>query len=176
MSGKYVTTQGAPIYSIDGDGNQIVSGYEPDVSVFTPTPGSYNNGVYTPLTMDGSYHQASNAAAAVARGKYDLWKETFFPKVNDLMNMTTYMNKDLVGQETASASGIANKAFDNVAAGQAQNVARFGMSQTAEQKAADASALSLGRTAATVDAENSTRLALKDRDRAIATGGIGTVA
>jgi hypothetical protein len=136
--------------------------------------GKYDSdGVYHPLTMDGTDHQASNATATLARSKYDDWKLRFFPKVDELMNMTTYMNKELVPTETANAVKLTNQSFDTVTAGQDRNVARFGMTQTAEQKAAQDSALSLGRSTATVGAENNTRIALKDRDRAIATGGLG---
>lgn len=130
-------------------------------------------GAYTPLVMGTGENAASDAASAITRAKYEDWKNRFFPKVDELMNMTTYVNKNLVPTETANAFKITNETFDNVTAGQQRNLARYGMSQTAEQRAAQSDALSLGRAAAIVNAEDSTRLALKDRDRAIASGGLG---
>ena len=141
------------------------------------TTGRVNpDGTYTPLVMDGGAHQASNAAATLTRAKYEDWTARFFPKVDELINMSTYMNPSLVESEINSAKGLTNQSFDNVTAGQNRNVARYGMTQTAEQQAAQDSALSLGRSAAVVGAENNTRLMLKDRDRAIATGGLGGTA
>jgi hypothetical protein len=133
-----------------------------------------DTGTYHALYLNGSENQASQAVSDISRSKYDDWKDRFFPKVDELMNMTTYMNPNLVKDETTNAANLTGKTFDNVAAVQERNVARFGMNQTVEQQAANDSALSLGRTAATVGAVNDARITLKDRDRSIATGGLTT--
>ena len=183
-NGSFSISGGEPIYGdvapTPGYGEYEsptgIVGYTPEIKTWVPTQGSTeDDGTYNDVTLDGSKNQASNATAALVNSRFDVWKETFFPKIEELMAMTTYMNPGLVGTETAKAAELTGQAFNNVEAGQNRNLARYGLQQTAEQQTAQTDALALGRSAATVNAENSTRLALKDRDRAIATGGLGTI-
>lgn len=128
------------------------------------------DGSYNPLIMSGGAHAASDTLANVTRAKYDDWKARFFPKVGELMDMTTYNNPNLIAQETAGAVNTVNESFNLANGSQARNVASYGMTQVPD----DTRANDLGQVASQVDAINNTRLVLKDRDRAIAAGGLGT--
>jgi hypothetical protein len=151
--------------------------YTPPAATVADVGGTYNaDGSYNPLVMDGTKNQASNAMADLTRAKYDDWKTRFFPKIDDLLNMTTYSNPELLTTEVAKSTDTINKSYDNVAGLQSRNVARYGMSQAPDQVAAQDSAMNLGKAAALVDAANNTRTMLKDRDREIAAGGVYTPA
>jgi len=128
--------------------------------------GTYVNGVYQPLTMGTGRTAAANATAAVLRGNYDNWKSTYFPVLEGLLNETTYSNPDLVQKETAAATKQVAGAFGAARAGAENTMARYGM----KQDPSTASATDLAEVAATVGAQNQTRMYLADRDRSIAMG------
>lgn len=128
--------------------------------------GTYVNGAYQPLVMGGGKAAAANATAAVLRGNYDNWKNTYFPVLEGLLNETTYNNPDLVQKETAAATKQVGGAFNAARTGAENTMARYGM----KQDPSTAAATDLAEVAATVGAQNQTRMYLGDRDRSIAMG------
>lgn len=148
-------------------------GYNPWAGYATQTQGQYNDGSYTPLIMNnGDKHAASNATAAVLQANYNEWKNNYFPKIGELTQQTTYENPALMGQELGRAQGQVNNAFGVAQQGQEYQQAKFGMTQTAEQRTANAGQMDIAKSASSVDAANQTRMALGDRNRGIAAGGL----
>ena len=137
------------------------------------SPGTYDaNGTYIPLVAGTGENAASDTSGLVIRANYNEWKNAFFPKIGELMNMTTYNNPGLLKGQVADAQNAVASSFDNVQGGQARTAARYGMTVSARQQAAQDSAMSLARSSSMVDAANRVRGDQLDRNRAIATGGI----
>jgi len=130
-------------------------------------PGEYDpSGSYVPLTMATGAHAAADTTAAILRGNYDNWKNTYYPKLQEMINQTTYSNPGIVGLETAAATNQVTAAYDTAKTGVQNTMARYGLSvDPATNTATD-----LAQTAATVGAQNQTRQYLADRDRSIVAG------
>lgn len=137
------------------------------------TGGTYDtSGNYVPLVMGTGDHAASETTAEVLRGGYDTWKTKFFPKVEELMDMTTYNNPGLIGQQISDAQKAVTGSYTNVTGQQDRNLARYGMANTARQQSAADSSMLLSQSTALVNAANSARTTQSDLDKLIAAGGL----
>lgn len=117
-----------------------------------------------------------DTTAALLRMQYADYMDRYRPSEDALMNMTTYDNPELVGQEidkaigTADKSGYVQKAMDTAEATQSYGMRKFGVQQTAETAQATGMKNNLARSTAVVDAANKIRMRQSDRNQQIATG------
>lgn len=115
----------------------------------------------------------SAATAALTRAQWADYQQRFQPVETQLMNMTTYSNPEIVGQELGRAigeQGYINKAFNTAQTQAVNNTARFGAALTPEQQAARNRQFTMSKSTAVVDAANRIRQKLIDRNQQIAVG------
>lgn len=130
-------------------------------------PGTYDeNGNYVPIAMGIGKNAATNTTAAILRGNYQNWKETYFPVLQDMLGQTTYSNPGLVDEETAKATQQVDNAYQVANANTDNTMARYGLTTDPSTK----SNSGLAQVAAQVGAQNQTRQYLADRDKSVMTG------
>ena len=131
-----------------------------------------DNSTFIPLQMAGGDHAASDTTARLLRSQYDDWITTYFPKVDDLIQQTTYGNPDLMPKELDASQQQVDTAFNVAHANQAYQVGKYGMDQTSEARQGQQVSAGMAQATAEVDAANRTRQRLADRNQKIALGGL----
>lgn len=129
-----------------------------------------NPGASSALIDTSKYSTASDLAAAVAQSQYDNWKSTYFPAMQAARGMTTYANPGIVASEVKKGMAAAGQTSANIAGQQDRMIGRYGMALTSEQRAATDTATGMARSLAEVDAANTVRRSLGDRDKSIMVG------
>jgi hypothetical protein len=120
--------------------------------------------------QDWERDSADGRMAEVTLSQWADYQSRFVPIENQLMNMTTYNNPELAGQEIGRAQADTGNAYDNIAGSSAVQLGRYGMSRTSDQQASNNRLTSLGRSGAVVDAANNIRLKLIERNQTAAAG------
>ncbi len=123
-----------------------------------------------PGKVDPGYGSAADRVGAVTKSQWTDYQTRFIPLENQLMNMTTYNNPALAGQEIGKAETDTGKTYDNIAGSSAIQLGRYGMSMSADQQASSDRLNALGKSGAVVDAANNIRLKLVERNQMIASG------
>lgn len=114
--------------------------------------------------------KAATRQGAITKMQWADYQTRFVPIENQLMNMTTYNNPELAGQEIGKAQADTAGTYDNIAGSQAIQMGRYGMSLSPDQQASSDRINSLGKSGAVVDAANNIRLKLVERNQTIAAG------
>ena len=135
---------------------------------------SYSEGFWdrytTPNHVDPNNGTAASRLGSITKAQWADYQTRFVPIENQLMNMTTYNNKDLAGQEIGQARTDTSKSYDNIAGSQAIQLGRYGMGMNADQQQSSDRLNALGKSGAVVDAANNIRLKLVERNQQIASG------
>lgn len=113
--------------------------------------------------------------AAVTRARWEDVKNNYLPIEDDVMQQLTFMNPEMVTGSIESAQATATEAMANMAGVRERNISRYGMNQTAEQKEATSAGDALGSSLAGVNAANTTRAGLLDRDKDIMMGSSAAI-
>jgi hypothetical protein len=113
---------------------------------------------------------ASDTLASISRAQWEDYKARFVPLENQLI--AGYNNAGDRATQMNSAVNLSGQAFDAAAGVQSRNLSRYGV-DTGIGAGATRS-LGLGKAAATVDAMNTSRQHMNDRDQILLTGGISS--
>jgi len=111
---------------------------------------------------------ASDTYAAVTRAKWNDYKARFYPQEAELI--AGYNNAGDRATQMNSAVNLTGQAFDAAAGVQSRNLSRYGVDTGIGAGATRR--LGLGKAAATVDAMNTSRQHMNDRDQILLTGGL----
>ena len=116
----------------------------------------------------------ASTVAALTRAQWTDYQQRYAPLENQLMQLTTYTpeGRAALQNNIAKATADADAAFTSAAGAQQRNFARYGMAPTADQQAVMNRVNGMARTAAEVDAANTTTRTQIDTNRSIAIGGI----
>lgn len=118
--------------------------------------------------------RAAKKLAQVTREYWQDWLSRGPDLQDQLIDMTTYWNPGLAGEEVGIGVNRVNRALDVASVGYRNDLASYGITPTAEQQSVNSRLEALNRSARVVDAANRIRQNLFDRNRAIATGGVAT--
>ena len=113
---------------------------------------------------------ASDTLAAISRAQWEDYKARFVPLENQLIS--GYNNAGDRAAQMNAAVNLSNQAFDSSVGMQNRNLSRYGVNTGIGAGATRS--LGLGRTAATVDAMNTSRQHMNSRDQILLTGGISS--
>lgn len=111
---------------------------------------------------------ASDTYAAVNRAWFEDYKKRFYPQEDALI--AGYNNAGDRATQMNTAVNLSNQAFNSAASVQSRNLSRYGVNTGIG--AGMARSIGLGRTAATVDAMNTSRQHMNDRDQLLIAGGL----
>lgn len=114
---------------------------------------------------------ANETIAEITRSQWSDYSKRFIPIENELM--TYYDNPAKTAEAIGAARGLSGQASDAAEANTRTELARYGQADKLNDPAF-ARGLGLSRAAAGVDAANSTRQHMADRDSKILTGGLTT--
>lgn len=114
---------------------------------------------------------ASNQMAEITRSQWLDYSSRYIPIENELM--TYYDNPAKTAESIGAARGLSGQAADAAEQNTRVELARYGQGDKLNDPAF-ARGLSLNRAAAGVDAANSTRQHMADRDSLLLTGGLTT--
>ncbi|MEQ9948096.1 hypothetical protein [Pectobacterium aroidearum] len=109
---------------------------------------------------------ASDTFADVTRKQYADWQQRYFPKLQSLMDLST--SGQLMNNQLARADSTQQQALNTATIGAANQQARYGAAQQANQ---GDNSLGLKSALATAGAKNGIRDAETDRQMNILTGG-----
>ncbi|MBN3198176.1 hypothetical protein H5A20_05555 [Pectobacterium brasiliense] len=109
---------------------------------------------------------ASDTFADVTRKQYADWQQRYFPKLQSLMDLST--SGQLMNNQLARADSTQQQALNTATIGTANQQARYGAVQQANQ---GDNSLGLKSALATAGAKNGIRDAETDRQMNILTGG-----
>ncbi|MFJ5338110.1 hypothetical protein ACIPSD_03250 [Pectobacterium sp. CHL-2024] len=109
---------------------------------------------------------ASDTFADVTRKQYADWQQRYFPKLQSLMDLST--SGQLMNSQLARADSTQQQALNTATIGTANQQARYGAVQQANQ---GDNSLGLKSALATAGAKNGIRDAETDRQMNILTGG-----
>ncbi|QKJ87394.1 hypothetical protein PMPD1_2452 [Paramixta manurensis] len=109
---------------------------------------------------------ASDTYADINRQQYDDWRQRFYPKLKQLMDLST--NTQLMDQQLGRATDTGQQALKSGLVGQANQMARYGVAQNTNPQD---NSLGLKTALATAGAKNGIRDAEADRQMNILTGG-----
>lgn len=118
----------------------------------------------------------ATVTAALIRQQSAEYDSTFKPIEDQLLQMTTFKNPELLNKELSGAignngtGGYINQTLDSVFSAQGRNSSRYGANMTAEQQDALANSNNLKRSTAVVDAATRIRQKLQERDQQIMMG------
>ena len=113
--------------------------------------------------------------AAVTRARWEDVKANYLPIENDVMQQLTFMNPNMVNESIGNAMATAEGAVAGMAGVRERNMSRYGMNMTAEQKEAATAGDALDSSLAGVNAANTTRANLLDRDKEIMMGSSAAI-
>jgi hypothetical protein len=136
-------------------------------------PGTYNaDGIYVPIDPNAD---PDATMGTVLRSQWDDYVKTYQPIANAIMGQTTYNDPGIATRAVSAGTADVNSAFDSSAIQQQRQFSRYGMAPSPDQQAALSRDNSINRSSAIVDAANSIRTNLADRNRQIAVGGIPNI-
>lgn len=130
----------------------------------------YNPTSYTPLETSDS-----DAMAQVLRSQWQDYLNYYQPIAQMLMDRTTYNNPAWATEQVNSAVGNVNRAYDANTGAQARQYSRYGVTATQGQQNTINRQNNLDRSTSVVDAANTIRLRIADRNRLIASGGVPNI-
>lgn len=148
----------------DNTDNMVLGTTPSAIATVTPPKNTY------PFYVDPYVGRAADRLGAITKAQWEDYQTRFVPIENQLMNMTTYNNPALAGQEIGKAQSQTARSYDNFAQAPAIQLNRYGMTETADQQATSNRLNGLGKTGAVVDAANNIRLKLVERNQLIASG------
>jgi hypothetical protein len=126
--------------------------------------------MYNPTYVDPDEGTAASRLGAIDKAQWTDYQKRFVPIENQLMQMTTYNNPNLAGEEITKAKTDTGDYYDNITGSSAIQMGRYGMSLTGDQQQSSDRLNALGRSGAVVDAANNIRLKLVERNQQIASG------
>jgi hypothetical protein len=132
-----------------------------------------SNPFYNPLTSHKG--SADQIMSQVLRSQWADYLKTYQPESNLVMNQTSYNNPALIAEQVGQGVSDVNQAYNSGAVTQQQQYSRYGIAPSADQQAYIDRSNNIGRSAAVVDAANTIRTRISDRNRQIAVGGIPNI-
>lgn len=112
---------------------------------------------------------ANDTMGQITRSQWTDYQSRYIPIENEMMSY--YNNPTKTAEAIGAARGLSSQASDAAEANTRVELARYGQ-QDKLNDPAFARGLSLNRAAAGVDAANSTRQHMADRDNLLLTGGL----
>ncbi|MEE3649447.1 MULTISPECIES: hypothetical protein [unclassified Brenneria] len=109
---------------------------------------------------------ASDTFAGITRQQYADWVNRYYPKLQELMEMST--SGELMNNQLARTDATQTQALNTATVGAANQQARYGASS---QTNSEDNSLGLKSALATAGAKNGVREAETDRQMSILTGG-----
>jgi hypothetical protein len=114
--------------------------------------------------------KAAEMGATLTRAQWNDYLARFQPIENALIASTGYMNPSIYTNQVQEGIRKTGTAFDAATGMKNTALSRMGLAPTAEQQAYLNKVNNIGRSAAVVDAANTIRQRIADRDRAIMMG------
>jgi hypothetical protein len=109
-------------------------------------------------------------SAALTRAQWNEWQQTGAPLEEWLQTQTSYANPGMVQELASKALNTSNQAFGQTGQQSLQHLRDMGAPMTAAESASRQRSLSVGQSAAAVDAANRIVQRVQARDVEIATG------
>ncbi len=113
---------------------------------------------------------ASDTFADITRDQYNDWLTKYYPKLQETMDYAT--NGQLMNDQLARANTNTQQSLNTATVGQANQLARYGQSSTANPQD---NSTGLSSALATAQSDNNIRTAQQDRSLNMLTGATGSL-
>lgn len=137
------------------------------VNAVPGSPGTWNNGVYTPLQSSSN---ASDSMAQLIASEFANWESQYKPVELNLLNQTSLNNPDILPESVNRVETTANATADTMQGVQRRQISRLGISTTPQQQQVSDRLMNLNRAATVAGAKNQARQNVATQDELIALG------